>query len=46
MLSIFYCPATASVLLDFLPQTTFLELENPLFEAIVLCSFMYYIDSF
>ena len=31
MLSIFYCPATASVLLEFPPQTTFLELEKPAF---------------
>lgn len=31
MLSIFYCPATASVLFEFLLQTTFLELEKPAF---------------
>lgn len=35
MLSIFYCPAPASALLDFLPQTTFLELEDPAFLSLL-----------
>lgn len=35
MLSIFYCPAPASALLDFLPQTAFLELEEPAFLSLL-----------